>query len=60
VRASDEVLPLVAPETTVVGIDEVQFFDPGIVGVVRSLVAGEVKYGPARDDRRKVSVVPTV
>ncbi len=40
VRASDEVLPLVAPETTVVGIDEVQFFDPGIVGVVRSLVAG--------------------
>src|SRR3979411_2170021 len=25
-----------------------------------ALVAGEVKYGPARDDRRKVSVVPTV
>src|SRR6185369_12588585 len=25
-----------------------------------ALVAGEVKYGPARDDRRKVSVVPAV
>lgn len=25
-----------------------------------ALVAGEVHYGPARDDRRKVSVVPTV
>ena len=25
-----------------------------------ALKAGEVKYGPARDDRRKVSVVPTV
>src|SRR5213593_1362149 len=25
-----------------------------------ALVAGEVKYGPARDDRRKVSVVPQV
>ena len=25
-----------------------------------ALVAGEVRYGPARDDRRKVSVVPQV
>jgi large subunit ribosomal protein L27 len=25
-----------------------------------ALVAGEVQYGPARDDRRKVSVVPAV
>ena len=25
-----------------------------------ALVAGEVRYGPARDDRRKVSIVPQV
>ena len=25
-----------------------------------ALVAGEVRYGPARDERRKVSVVPAV
>jgi thymidine kinase len=40
VRTSAEIPALVAPETTVVGIDEVQFFDAGIVDVVRSLVAG--------------------
>ena len=40
VRSSDEIFPLVQPETTVVGIDEVQFFDDGVTGVVRSLVAG--------------------
>ena len=40
VRASAEIPPLVSPETSVVGIDEVQFFDPGIVEVVRALVAG--------------------
>ena len=39
VRASAEIPPLVAPETTVVGIDEAQFFDGGIVEVVRGLVA---------------------
>jgi thymidine kinase len=38
VRRSEEILALVSPETTVVGIDEVQFFDPGIAGVARSLV----------------------
>jgi thymidine kinase len=38
VRSSDEILTLVLPETTVVGIDEVQFFDPGVVQVVRELV----------------------
>jgi thymidine kinase len=38
VRSSAEVLPRILPETSVVGIDEVQFFDPGIVGVVRELV----------------------
>ena len=40
VRSSAEIVPLLAPETSVVGIDEVQFFDPGIVGVVRDLVDG--------------------
>lgn len=40
VRSSEEIPALIAPETTVIGIDEVQFFDPGIVSVVRSLVAG--------------------
>jgi thymidine kinase len=39
IRSSAELLPLVADETSVVGIDEVQFFDPAIVDVVRSLVA---------------------
>jgi len=38
VRSSDEILALISPETTVVGVDEVQFFDPGIVEVVRALV----------------------
>src|SRR5438093_86561 len=33
------ILQLIAPDTTVVGIDEVQFFDHAIVGVVRKLVA---------------------
>ena len=38
VRSSAEIGPLLLPETSVVGVDEVQFFDPGIVGVVRELV----------------------
>jgi thymidine kinase len=38
VRSSAEILPLLSPETSVVGIDEVQFFDVAIVGVVRELV----------------------
>lgn len=41
VRSSAELLAAVLPETTVVGIDEVQFFDAGIVEVCRTLVAGE-------------------
>ncbi len=40
VRSSQEIPALIAPGTTVIGIDEAQFFDPGIVSVVRSLVAG--------------------
>src|SRR5882672_338403 len=39
VRSSVEIPALVSADTTVVGIDEVQFFDPGIVHVIRSLVA---------------------
>jgi thymidine kinase len=39
VRSSEEIPALIAPDTTVIGIDEVQFFDPGIVQVVRSLIA---------------------
>ena len=38
VRSSAEIAPLLTPETSVVGIDEVQFFDAGIVDVVRELV----------------------
>lgn len=33
----DAILDAVAPDTTVVGIDEIQFFDSGIVGVVTLL-----------------------
>ena len=39
VRTTEEIPALVALDTSVVGIDEVQFFDPGIVHVIRSLVA---------------------
>jgi thymidine kinase len=38
VLVGEEILQLMAPETSVVGIDEVQFFDHAIVGVVRKLV----------------------
>jgi thymidine kinase len=39
VRSSAEILTLLTPDASVVGIDEVQFFDLGIVDVVRVLVA---------------------
>ena len=38
VRVSVDISRSVEPETSVVGIDEVQFFESGIVDVVRSLV----------------------
>jgi len=38
VHASADISRSVEPETSVVGIDEVQFFDAGIIDVVRSLV----------------------
>jgi thymidine kinase len=37
VTSSDQVIPHLHPETTVVAIDEAQFFDLGIVGVVQAL-----------------------
>src|SRR5260370_38695514 len=37
VRSSAEIMPLLSPDTSVVGIDEVQFFDPAIFGVVPDL-----------------------
>src|SRR5258708_10591036 len=40
VRSSDEIMPLLSAETSVVGIDEVQFFDAGVIRVVRELVLG--------------------
>jgi thymidine kinase len=51
VRSSAEILELLSPETSVVGIDEVQFFDPQIVAVVRDLVT---------DGRRVICAVPTL
>ena len=39
VRASAEIAPLLDPETSVVAIDEIQFFDEGIVETCRALVA---------------------
>ena len=38
VRSSADVLALTGPETSVVAIDEVQFFDHGVVDVCRALV----------------------
>ncbi len=37
VESSGDILAQLKPDTTVVGIDEVQFFDPGIVAVVSTL-----------------------
>lgn len=37
VKQSQEIVDLLKKETTVVGVDEVQFFDPGIVDVVETL-----------------------
>ena len=39
VRSSLEIPELLEADTSVVAVDEVQFFDPGIVDVARSLVA---------------------
>ena len=39
VRTAREIPELLEPDTSVVAVDEVQFFDPGLVDVARSLVA---------------------
>ncbi|GAB4479969.1 MAG: thymidine kinase [Anaerolineales bacterium] len=41
--ASAEIFSQLAPETTVVGVDEAQFFDPGIVEVCRELAARNIR-----------------
>lgn len=43
VESSKEILDLLDPGTTVVGIDEVQFFDPGIVEVVSALAEQKIR-----------------
>ena len=43
VKSSDEILAQLQPKTTVVGVDEVQFFDDGIVDVVESLAEKGVR-----------------
>jgi thymidine kinase len=40
---SNELLPLILPETTVVAIDEVQFFDSGIVDVIEQLTRRDIR-----------------
>src|SRR5580704_18805066 len=39
VSSAEELASLVSPDTAVVGIDEVQFFDPGIVEAAESLAS---------------------
>jgi len=52
VHSSEEIPALLSTDTTVVGIDEVQFFDHAIVGVVRKLVAsGPCTYSIAPTSR---------
>ncbi|HLV37807.1 MAG TPA: thymidine kinase [Spirillospora sp.] len=40
---SSELLPLIAPNTTVVAIDEIQFFDDGIIAVVEELADRDIR-----------------
>lgn len=43
VARAQDILPVVAGNTTVVAIDEVQFFDPEIVDVVRELAERDIR-----------------
>jgi thymidine kinase len=43
VTQASEILTLIAPETTVVAIDEVQFFDPKILDVVQELADRDIR-----------------
>lgn len=40
---SSELLPLILPQTTVVAIDEVQFFDEGIIDVIQTLAERDIR-----------------
>lgn len=43
VKSSSEIIDLLDPETSVVGIDEAQFFDEGIVGIAQDLAGRGVR-----------------
>jgi thymidine kinase len=43
ITKSSDLLPLLAPDTTVIGIDEVQFFDDGILDVVDQLANRDIR-----------------
>lgn len=43
IQSSADLLPRLDPETTVVGIDEAQFFDGGIIAVAEQLAARSVR-----------------
>jgi thymidine kinase len=43
IRQSNELLPLLAEDTTIVAIDEVQFFDEGIVAVIEQLAERNIR-----------------
>jgi thymidine kinase len=40
---SSELLPLILPQTTVVAVDEVQFFDSGIIEVIQELAERDIR-----------------
>lgn len=40
---SSELLPLILPQTTVVAIDEVQFFDDGIIEIIEQLADRDIR-----------------
>ena len=43
VKSSAEIIPLLEADTSVVGIDEAQFFDDGIVEIARSLADRDIR-----------------
>jgi thymidine kinase len=43
ISQSSELLPYIKPETTVVAIDEVQFFDSGILDVIKQLADRDIR-----------------
>jgi len=51
VKSAADILPQLAEDTTVVGIDEAQFFDPEIVSIVQSLAERGIRVIVAGLDR---------